>query len=123
MEKVSLADFVAETLASISDGVRRAQDHSFNAGGIPIAPSSVDGQKLDYSTNLVKFNVTLEVEAASSKSGKGQLGGPLVALVAGSMDGSLSQERKLSSFHNIEFSIPMQFHLNYANAPKSKGSV
>ena len=121
MEKVTLADFVAETLASISDGVRRAQDHSRNTGGVPIAPNSVDGAKLDVGNQLVKFSVTLEAQAASSKGGKGQLGGPILSLLTGSVGAEATSENKNSSLQTIEFSIPMHFQLVWKDAKNESG--
>ena len=123
MAVVTLTDFVAETLASISDGVRRAQDHSRSNNGVPIAPSSVDCQTLNAGDQLVKFNVTVEVVAGSEKKGSGQLGGPLLSIVTGSVGGEASSQSRNSSHQTIEFSIPMHFQLRWANATSSRNEV
>ena len=119
MEKVSLKDFVAETLASISDGVRAAQEHSKETDGVPIAPHSVDGQKLSIGDQLVKFRVVVEVSSEKGGTGKGQLGGTFLSVVAGSVDGEVNKQARDASQQSIEFSIPMHFHLRYAAGPKS----
>ena len=113
MEKVTLADFIAATLASISDGVRRAQEHSHSNDGIPIAPNSVDGTRLDIGDQLVKFSVTIEATAGSNAAAKGELGGPIISLIAGSVGLNGSREKKNSSHHTIEFAIPMHFQLRW----------
>ena len=116
MEKVSLADFVAETLISISDGVRRAQEHSKRSDGIPIAPNSVDGRLLDHGDQLVKFQVTVEAGHSSGKKGGGELGGPLLSIVTGKIGGEATAEKKNASHQTIEFSIPMHFQQRWASA-------
>ena len=116
MNKLSLADFVAETLSSISDGVRRAQQHSKDHDGVPIAPNSVDGQKFDIGDQLIKFNVTVEVTAGSAKTGKGELGGPLLAVVSGKLGGEVTSDSKSANHQAIEFAIPMHFHLRWSAA-------
>ena len=64
MSNIDLTDFIAETLASISDGVRRAQDHSFETDGVPIAPPDFEGAPLREGDQLVRFSIA--IEAASS---------------------------------------------------------
>lgn len=120
-KNVTLADFVAETLASISDGVRRAQDHSQQNGGVPIAPSAVDGEIRSEGDQLVHFSVTVEAEVASSKTGSGQLGGPVIALAAGKASLEAKKDKKNHSQHTVEFSVPMHFNLSWNKNPATSG--
>lgn len=125
MEKVSLTDFISETLISISDGVRRAQEHSKKNDGVPIAPNSVDGERLNHGDQLVKFLVTVEVGNAQGKKGTGEVGGPLlsIAIVTGKISGEATSEKKNASHQTIEFSVPMHFHQRWMPADsQSSGS-
>ena len=114
MSKVSLSDFIAETLSNISDGVERAKEHSQKSNGIPIAPNNVDGTPLDQGNQLVTFNVTVETVQGTEKGGKGQLGGPLVSVVAGSLDVEGTATNQNTNRHSLQFSVPMHFQMRWA---------
>ncbi|MGR3462828.1 MAG: hypothetical protein ACU0B5_09175 [Roseovarius sp.] len=118
MAGVKLSDFVAETLASISDGVRKAQEHSMKNDGVPIAPGNVDGEPRTEGNQMVKFSVALQAESASKVDGKGELGGPIVSLVGGqaSLEGSKASSN--ASSHTVEFSVPMHFNMSWKKFQK-----
>jgi len=109
MGKVSLEDFVQETLLSIARGVRKAKDLSKAEDIIPIALYRLNDVDTKNGDQLVKFSVSLEVSSASSKGAGGKIGGPLVSLVTGSASVDASSKKNQNSLHHIEFSVPINF--------------
>jgi hypothetical protein len=63
----------------------------------------------------------VETEAGSEKQGHGQLGGPLISVVAGSLDVDGKSSSRNSSQHTIEFSVPMHFQLRWLEESRKSG--
>ncbi|MEM0949065.1 MAG: hypothetical protein AAGK37_16830 [Pseudomonadota bacterium] len=114
MDEIRLSDFIAESLVSISDGVRRVQEYSRDNDGVPIAPNSVDGMKLEIGDQLVRFSVVVEARGKSGREGSGELGGAIVSIVTGSVGGTVNREESKGTHHTLEFSVPMHFQLRWA---------
>jgi len=110
MKQVSLKDFIAETLKSISQGVREAQTFSKEVDGIPVAAGNLDGALVASGDQLVKFNISLQAESASEKSASAAPGATLISVVTGSVNVSGKGQTSENSLHSIEFSVPMSFH-------------
>lgn len=113
MAKIELSDFIAETLASISDGVRRAQDHCFETDGVPIAPPDIEGVPLREGDQLIKFSVLIEATSSSELAGQGKIGGPIISVIAGEINADGSKSASSSHSHKVEFSVPAYFNLRY----------
>jgi hypothetical protein len=109
MGDVSLEDFVSETLLSIARGVRRAKDVSKDEDIIPIALHRVNDEDTKTGDQLVKFSVGVEASSRSVGSARGQVGGPLISLITGSLTGEGTREKNTTAVHRIEFSVPINF--------------
>ena len=110
MEKVTLESFVAETLKSISKGVRDAQAYSKKIDGIPIAAGHMDGTLVASGDQLIKFTISLQADVSKDKSISAGLGGTIVSVVTGNMSATGSGHRAENTTHSVEFSVPMSFH-------------
>ena len=115
MTKISLETFIAETLKSISIGVRRAQDESKAAKGVPIGLFSVGGEKTTTGEQLVCFSVSVEVSEEKSGSGAGELKIPLISIVSVGVSGAINQATVDKSVHTIEFKVPMHFNSRWSD--------
>jgi hypothetical protein len=109
MGEVSLEDFVKETLLSIARGVRKAKDASKDEDIIPIALHRVNDEDTKSGDQLVKFSVGLEVNNRTAGGAKGQIGGPLVSLITGSVSAEGNHEKSNTAQHRIEFNVPINF--------------
>ena len=116
MANVPLKDFIAETLKSISQGVRQAQIFSKEVDGIPIAAGHLDGALVASGDQLVKFNISLQADVSSEKSAAAGLGATLITVVTGSINLGANSKRTENSVHSIEFSVPMSFHAYWTRA-------
>ena len=110
MAKLSLEDFIHETLSAISQGVMRAKRQSERKDGIPIALSGVGGKETVHGEQLVRFSVTLEVSEGKEVSGNAEVGGGLISVFSGRVGAEAEKSRNDNSAHVIEFSVPMNFN-------------
>ncbi len=113
MSNIELSDFIAETLASISDGVRRAQDHCYETDGVPIAPPDYEGAVLRDGDQLIKFSVLIEASSSTDVAGSGKIGGPIISVIAGELNADGSKSSASTHSHKVEFSVPVYFNLRY----------
>jgi hypothetical protein len=114
MTNVTLKDFIAETLKSISSGVREAQKYSKAVDGIPIAIGHLDGRVSDAGEQMVKFSISLQAETSNSKSGTVGLAATVISVVTGNISVSGEAAKTHNTVHNIEFSVPLQFNAFWA---------
>jgi len=110
MDRVSLQDFVAQTLISISLGVAAAQDASKKGKGIPIALGSVGEKDVQHGEQLVKFSIALQAENKAAAAGSASIAGTIVSVISGKLDVSASKESKQESLHSVGFSVPIHFN-------------
>jgi hypothetical protein len=115
MANVSLEDFVKETLLSIARGVRKAKDTSKDEDLIPIALHRVNDADTKTGDQLVKFSVGIEANSRSAGGAKGQIGGPIISLITGSVSAEGSREKTITDTHRIEFSVPINFSARWTN--------
>ncbi|MEC3863375.1 hypothetical protein VK792_18960 [Mesobacterium sp. TK19101] len=120
MSEVSLEEFVRETLLSIARGVRTAKDISQNEDIIPIALHRVNDQETKSGDQIVKFSVGVEANSRTGGGVKGQVGGPLVSLITGSVAAEGSHEKASAAIHRIEFGVPINFSARW-KAQNSEG--
>ena len=113
MSDIKLSDFIAETLINISDGVRRAQDYTFENDGVPIAPPDLDGNPMRDGDQLVRFSVNVDVSTAQELAGGGKIGGPIIRVIAGEINADASKSQSTTTSQHIEFAVPVNFNLRY----------
>lgn len=116
MTKVSLEDFVYETLMSISSAVARAQEDSKKAGTIPIALSAVGQKEVQHGEQLVSFSIGVETSKAKAGSVEGEAKGSFISVVSGSVRANGRAENKANDTHKIEFSVPVYFNSRWPKA-------
>ena len=110
MDKVSLEDFIYETLLSISSAVSNAQIESKKRGGIPIALSAVGEEPVKAGEQLVSFSVSVEANARREGKLSGGIKGNIISVVTGSVDLDGSSEKRNTSLHSIQFNVPIYFN-------------
>ncbi len=109
MSKLSLEDFIFETLTSISKGVMRAKRKSSEDNEIPIALTAVGGESTELGEQLVRFSVSLEVSSENAISGNVEAKAGLISVLSGRIGAEAGNANSDRSAHVVEFSVPMNF--------------
>jgi hypothetical protein len=113
MAKVSLEEFIYETLSAISQGVMRAKRQSEQQDGIPIALSGIGGKETEHGEQLIRFSVSLEVSEGKEVAGSAEVSGGFISVFSGRVGAEAGKSSNDKSAHVIEFSVPMNFNAKW----------
>ena len=110
MSRLSLEQFIFETLTSISKGVTRAKEKSQLDNTVPISLSGVGGKDTQLGEQLVQFKVSLEVSEDKSSTVNSEVSGGVISVLSGKIGGQAGSNSDEKSAHTIEFAVPMNFN-------------
>lgn len=123
---MDLKDFVSQTLVSIIEGVKEAQEHAkendsfVNPGGLMRNTSNVGDNSLwDNRTNNYAQQVTFDVAVSAEDS---STGGAKVKVLAGIIGGDVGGEKgnKNSVASRVQFTVPVLLPAHDVGDPKAR---
>jgi len=123
---MDLKEFVSETLVSIVEGVKEAQDRTqeldsfVNPGGLMRNVQNVaDNQVWDNRTNNFAQQVTFDVAVTAEDSSKG---GAKIKVLSGILGGDIGGEKgnKNSIASRVQFTVPVLLPSHDIDDPKAR---
>lgn len=109
---MELKDFVKETLLQITQGVKEAQEATFEYGAVINPGTYASGENYNHAVIKNKKYPIQDVEfevALTATTGEGNKSGIGVAFGAFAIGGNKSTEEKNISVTNIKFTVPAVF--------------